>query len=98
MGTDYLWRGGILNTRYRGRLFSCSITYFLSPVPSGSSANELWVDFELVNRATGKAVWTCSFRGSDCLNHWLYARIGKDVSIYPRLMKQAMNGALYDLS
>ena len=27
-----------------------------------------------------------------------YARIGKDVSIYPELMKRAMNSALNDLS
>ena len=101
---DYLWRGSVTSTFYRGRMFSYCITYFFSPIlwvvgaPSGSSTNELAVKFELVERASGKVVWDYSYRNSDYLNHWIYARYGQDVSIYPRLMKQAMNGALYDLS
>ena len=101
---DYIWRGFVSSTFYRGRMFSYCITYFFSPilwvvgVPSGSSTNELAVKFELVERASGKVVWEYSYRDSDYLNHWIYARYGQDVSIYPKLMKQAMNGALYDLS
>jgi len=56
------------------------------------------VQFELVDRASGKVLWTHEYRGSDYIVHWIYARIGKDVSLYPQLMKQAMNSALYDLS
>ena len=101
---DYIWRGSVTSTFYRGRMFSYGITYFFSPVlwvvgiPSGSSTNELAVKFELVERASGNIVWEYSFSESDYLNHWIYARVGKDVSIYPRLMKEAMNGALFDLS
>ena len=101
---DYIWRGSVSSTFSRGRMFSYCITYFFSPilwvvgVPSGSSTNELAVNFELVERASGKVVWEYSYRNSDYLNHWIYARYGQDVSIYPKLMKQAMNGALYDLS
>ena len=101
---DYIWRGSVSSTFYRGRMFSFGLTYFLSPVlwvvgvPSGSSTNELAVKFELVERASGKVVWEHSYRNSDYLNHWIYARYGQDVSIYPKLMKEAMNGALYDLS
>ena len=101
---DYIWRGSVSSTFYRGRIFSYGITYFFSHilwivgVPSGSSTNELAVKFELVDRASGNVVWEYSYRNSDYLNHWIYARYGQDVSIYPRLMKQAMNGALYDLS
>ena len=101
---DYIWRGSVSSTFYRGRMFSYCITYFFSPVlwvvgiPSGSSTNELAVKFELVERATGNVVWQYDYRNSDYLNHWLYARVGQDVSLYPQLMKQAMNGALYDLS
>ncbi|MBO7089619.1 MAG: hypothetical protein J6W70_06915, partial [Lentisphaeria bacterium] len=54
--------------------------------------------FELVERATGEVVWQYDWLDSDYLNHWIYARIGKDVSIYPELMKRAMNSALNDLS
>ena len=101
---DYIWRGSVSSTFYRGRMFSYGITYFFSHilwvvgVPSGSSTNELGVKFELVDRASGSVVWEYSYLNSDYLNHWIYARVGKDVSIYPRLMKEAMNQALYKLS
>ncbi len=101
---DYIWRGSVTSTFYRGRMFTYGLTYFVSPVlwvvgiPSGSSTNELGVKFELVDRASGDVVWEYSFLNSDYLNHWIYARVGKDVSIYPRLMKEAMNQALYKLS
>ncbi|MBO4647057.1 MAG: hypothetical protein J5806_02755 [Lentisphaeria bacterium] len=101
---DYIWRGIVTNTYYSGSMFSYCITYFLSHVfwvlgaPSGVSENELWVKFELVERATGKVLWKYDYRGRDYITHWIYARIGKDTSLYPQLMKQAMNGALWDLS
>ena len=101
---DYIWRSSVSSTFYRGRMFSYGISYVFSSLlwvvgfPTGSSTNELAVQFELVERATGNVVWEYKFAKSDYLNHWLYARVGKDTSIYPRLMKEAMNGALYDLS
>ena len=101
---DYVWRGTVTSTFYRGRMFSYCISYFFSPVlwvvgfPSGSSTNELGVKFELVDRVTGEAVWQYEWLDSDYLNHWIYARIGKDVSLYPELMKRAMNSALGDLA
>ena len=101
---DYIWRGSVSSTFYRGRMFSYGITYCFSHIlwivgiPYGSSTNELGVKFELVERASGDVVWDYSYFNSDYLNHWIYARVGKDVSIYPRLMKEAMNQALYKLS
>ena len=102
--TDYIWRGKVTNTYYSGSMYSYCITYLLSPVlwvlgaPYGTSENELWVKFELVDRASGKVLWNYDYRGRDYIMHWIYARIGKDVSLYPQLMKQAMNGALWELS
>ena len=101
---DYIWRGSVTSTFYRGRMFSYGITYCFSHIlwvvgiPYGSSTNELGVNFELVDRASGDVVWSFGCLASDYLNHWIYARVGKDVSIYPRLMKEAMNQALYKLS
>ena len=101
---DYIWRGSVNSTFYRGRMFSYGITYCFSHIlwivgiPYGSSTNELGVNFELVDRASGDVVWSFGYLASDYLNHWIYARVGKDVSIYPRLMKEAMNQALYKLS
>ena len=100
---DYIGRGSVTSTFYRGRIFTYGISVF-SPIlwvvgiPDGSSTNELGVKFELVDRASGNVVWEYNYLNSDYLNHWLYARVGKDASLYPQLMKQAMNGALYDLS
>lgn len=100
---DYIWRGSVTSTFYRGRIFTYGISVF-SPIlwvvgiPSGSSTNELGLKFELVDRASGNVVWEYNYLNSDYLNHWIYARVGKDASLYPELMKQAMNGALYDLS
>ena len=100
---DYIWRGSVTSTFYRGRIFTYGISVF-SPIlwvvgiPDGSSTNELGVKFELVDRASGNVVWEYNYLNSDYLNHWLYARVGKDASLYPQLMKQAMNCALYDLS
>lgn len=102
--TDYIWRGKVTNTYYSGSMFSYCITYFVSPVlwvlgaPSGVSENELWVKFELIERKSGKILWRYDYRGRDYIVHWIYARIGKDTSLYPQLMKQAMNGALYELN
>lgn len=102
--SDYIWRGIVTNTYYTGWMYSYCITYFFAPAlwvfgaPFGTSENELWVQFELIDCKTGKAVWHYDYRGHDSITHWLYARIGKDTSMYPQLMKQAMNSALNNLS
>lgn len=102
--TDYIWRSKLRDTSYRGNIYSYCITYFLVPplwiigFPYGTSWNRLAVQFELVERASGKVVWHYEFDREDSITHWIYARIGKDVSMYPLLMKLAMNQALNDLS
>ena len=102
--TDYIWRSRVTSTYYCGCMYSYCISYFfVAPLwiigfPCGSSRNELCMTFELVERATGNVVWSYDYRGSDYIVHWIYARIGKDTSLYARLMKQAMNGALVSLS
>ena len=101
--TDYIWRGKILNTNYKGYLYSYCITCIASPAlwilgaPSATSFNELWVQFDLVETATGKTVWTYNFRGNDYIVHWIYARYNTDCSMYAKLMKTAMNRAIYEL-
>ena len=102
--TDYIWRTNVTSTYYAGFLYSYCVTYIAAPVlwvigaPCGTSINELWVKFELVDRKSGKTVWTYDYRGRDFITHWIYARIGQDTSLYARLMKAAMNAALYDLN
>lgn len=101
---DYIWRGKLLNTAYRGNMYSYCITYCLSHifwligVPSGTSWNRLAVQFELLDAKSGQVVWRYDFDREDSITHWLYARVGKDVSMYPLLMKLAMNQAMSDLS
>lgn len=102
--TDYVWRGKVTNTYYGGNIYSYCLTYLVSPVfwvlgaPSGTSENQLWVKYELIDRKTGDVVWNYDFRGRDYLTHWIYARTGKDTSLYPELMRQGMNKALWELS
>ena len=102
--TDYLFRGKVTNTYYGGNMYSYFVTYLVSPVfwvlgaPSGTSQNQLWIKYELINRKTGDVVWNYDYRGHDYITHWIYARIGKDVSLYPELMRQGMNSALWELS
>ena len=101
---EYLWRGSVNNTFYSGAMLTYCISYFLSPAlwavgaPEGVSRNALGVSFELVERATGRIVWRYDYDGEDYIVHWIYARIGKDVSLYADLMRQALNLALSDLA
>ena len=101
---EYLWRGSVNNTFYSGAMLTYCISYFLSPAlwavgaPEGVSRNALGVSFELVERATGRTVWRYDYDGEDYIVHWIYARIGKDVSLYADLMRQALNLALSDLA
>jgi len=101
---DYLWRGRVTDTGYRGNMYSYCITYFFSPVlwvigfPMGTSFNDLGVIFELVDRQSGKVLWSYEYHDGEHLNHWLYARFGQDTNLYPMLMKRAMNSALADLA
>ena len=101
---DYIWRGKVTNTYYGGNMYSYCLTYLVSPVfwvlgaPSGTSQNQLYVKYELIDRKTGDVVWNYDFRGQDYIMHWIYARTGKDVSLYPELMRQGMNKALWELS
>ena len=102
--TDYIWRGKVTNTYYGGNMYSYFVTYLVSPVfwvlgaPYGTSQNQLWIKYELIDRKTGDVLWTYDYRGHDYITHWIYARIGKDVSMYPELMRQGMNCALWELS
>ena len=85
-------------------MFSYCVTYIAAPVfwllgaPMGYSRNELWVNFALVERASGKTIWTYKYRDKDYIVHWIYARVGKDTSLYAQLMRRAMNAALYELN
>ena len=102
--TDYIWRGRVFDTGYRGNMYSYCISYFFAPalwaigLPMGTSFNDLGVDFELVDRQSNKVLWSYEFHEGDYLNHWLYARFGQDTNLYPVLMKRAMNSALNDLA
>lgn len=101
---EFLWRGTLTDSTYSGALLTYGITYFAAPVlwavgaPEGVSRNTLGVRFELVETATGNVVWSYDYLGSDRIVHWIYARVGKDTSLYPELMRRAMNRALADLA
>ena len=101
----YLWRIRLRNSSYCGYLFTYGITYFAAPLlwvvglPDGLSSVRMDIDFELVDRATGRVIW--QYRNEhlgETVVHWIYARIGADADPYARLMKYAMARSLADLS
>ncbi len=99
---EYIWRGTLTDSTYSGTLLTYFVTYFAAPAlwlvgaPEGVSRNTLGVRFELVRPAGGKVVWSYDYLGSDFVVHWIYARVGKDTSLYPELMRRAMTRALAD--
>ena len=102
---DYAFRGRIKAATYEGDIWSCCITYGFAPalwvlgVPYATSYNTLSVEFELVERATGAKVWEYAYNGTDYLNHWIYQpRSGEDASLFASLLKEAMNGAVVNMS
>ena len=102
--TQWLFQGVITNTDYRGERLTYGLTYLAAPAlwligfPDAISHNRLDVTFHIIDRATRKPIWTFQYHGTDFLVHWLYARVGEDASLYPRLMKLAMSAAAYDLN
>lgn len=102
--STYLWRTRLRNSNYRGHLITYGVTYFAAPVlwliglPDGLSVAKLHIDFELIDRASNKTVWSCSSNLSDSQWHWLYARIGTDADLYAKMMKYALARAAVDLS
>ena len=102
---DYVFRGRVKLATYEGDIWSCCITYGFAPVlwvlgvPYATSYNSLGVEFELLDRKTGGKVWGYSYDATDYLNHWIYQpRSGEDVSLFAALMKEAMNGAIVNMS
>lgn len=100
----YLWRTNLRSTHYRGFLITYGITYIAAPFlwligfPDGLSCARLDVDFELVERASGRVVWTFRNDLDDSIWHWMYARIGADADLYARMMKYALARSLTDLA
>ena len=99
----YLWRTKLRNTYYRGHIITYCLSIFVPPLwvigfPDALSTAELDVDFELVERATGRVVWVYRNELGDSLWHWIYARVGADADLYARMMKDAMARSLADLS
>lgn len=101
---DFIFEADFSNTDYDGYVITYGITYFLAPAlwslgcPYGVSENTLHANFSLRDRKSGETVWTYSYKGKDSLTHWIYARMGKDCSIYPGLIRNAMNAALSNMN
>ncbi len=99
---DYLLKGAVLSTYYRGRAFSYGLTFegawlWILGAPAGTSLNRLGFVLWLVERKTGKVVWTYGFEQEEYLTQWLYFRTGRDVSMFSTLMAEGMNGAVLEL-
>ena len=99
---DYILKGAVLSTFYRGRAFSYGLScegawLWMLGAPAGTSLNRLGFMLWLVDRHTGKTVWTYGFEQEEYLTQWLYFRYGSDVSMFSRLMAEGMNGAVMEM-
>jgi len=102
VAADYILRGGVISTYYKVRLFSYGLSFegpwlWLIGLPAGTSLNRLSVCLWLVERQTGRTVWTYAFEGQDYISQGLYFRYGRDTSMYSVLMAESMNCAVMSL-
>ena len=100
--SDYILRGAILTTYYRSRTFSYGLSFegawmWVIGAPAGTSLNRVGFCLWLVDRKTGRTVWTYGFDRDDYLTIWLYFRYDKEMSMYPKLTAEGMNGAVMEL-
>lgn len=99
---DYVLSGNIISTEYKGRIFSYGLT-FVGPIfwlfgaPEGTSTNKLALNFTLRDKQNN-LVWEYTTDKSDYIVQWIYYRKGYDAQMYSKLMEQAMNEAILDLS
>ena len=102
--TDWVLRGMLTQTGYSGSCISYCVTYVFSPVfwalgaPYAASANELTLDFQLIDRRDSSIAWSHSYHGRETKVQWLYSGLGEDASMYAELVRRAINSALFDLS
>lgn len=100
---DLLFSGKIISTKYYGRIFGYGIPLegpllWILGAPAGTSSNRLALKFTLSRIKDKKVIWEYAFDREDYIVQWIYARMGHDVRDYAKLMSQAMNEAIRDLS
>lgn len=101
--TRYVITGILFSTEYQAERLTYGVTYLAAPIlwcvgfPTAVSHDSLVFSLQLTDRETNQVLWKYRYDGSESIPHFLYYGIGEDASGYARLMKQAMNAALYDL-
>lgn len=99
---DLILEGKIISTTYHGRILSYGLSIaapyiWLIGAPAGTSLNRLALHLTLKNKR-GRIVWEYTFDRDDYITQWIYYRMGHDVRMYAKLMEQAMNEAITDMS
>ena len=93
-------RGNLKSTYYNGKLFSYCLSLYGADLwfigfPAGSYENNLEISFELVDSATGKILWSDTYKKDYSKVFWIYAP-GADF-YYDQLLKDIMKEVIPSL-
>ena len=101
--TDWILRGYYTLTEYQGERLTYGLTYlgawplWLIGFPCAVSHCRLALDFDIVERATGKILWRLAYNDADFLVQGFYYNYGEDTQRFTKLANYAMGAAIFDL-
>ena len=100
---DWLFRGSYVLTEYQGERLTYGVTYLLAPFlwtvgfPCAVSHCRMALNFEIIERASGRVLWRFAYNGGDRLVQWLYYNYGEDTQRFTKLTNYALGAAIFDL-
>ncbi len=100
---DWIFRGSYALTEYQGERLTYGVTYLLAPFlwfvgfPCAVSHCRMALNFEIIERSSGRVLWRYAYNGSDYLIQWLYYNYGEDAQRFTKLTNYALGSAIFDL-
>lgn len=99
----HVLRGRIHVFRYEGSMITYGLSVFgaylwILGLPVGSSANELDIELELVDKATNTPVWRHRIRERDSVVQGLYYNTGRDCDAFAALFERGLREALVGMA
>jgi len=100
---DWLFRGSYALTEYQGERLTYGVTYLLAPLlwtvgfPCAVSHCRMALNFEIIERSSGRILWKFAYDGGDHIVQWLYYNYGEDAQRFTKLTNYALGAAIFDL-
>jgi len=101
--TDWILRGYYSLTEYQGERLTYGLTYlgawplWLIGFPCAASHCRLALDFDIVERASGKLLWRFTYNNGDYIVQGLYYNYGEDTQRFTKLANYAIGAAIFNL-